>query len=77
MLTKSSAALSGKGMALPNRIESIDIVRSVIMIVMALDHVRDFFGTGGFNPTDPARTTTASAAARRRGPGTHRNQQRP
>jgi uncharacterized membrane protein len=29
------------------------------MIIMALDHVRDFFGISGFNPTDPARTTIA------------------
>ena len=29
------------------------------MILMALDHTRDFFGVAGVNPTNPARTTVA------------------
>jgi uncharacterized membrane protein len=39
------------------RIESVDLVRGLIMILMALDHTRDFFGTLGASPTDLATTT--------------------
>jgi uncharacterized membrane protein len=42
-----------------NRIQSIDILRGLIMLIMALDHVRDFFHNGGAlgDPTNMATTT--------------------
>jgi uncharacterized membrane protein len=41
------------------RLESVDIVRGAVMVLMALDHVRDFFGAPGLNPTNLATTTAA------------------
>ena len=41
------------------RLESVDVVRGAIMIVMALDHTRDFFGVPGISPTDVAKAGAA------------------
>lgn len=42
-----------------SRIQSIDLLRGLLIILMALDHVRDFFGLTSYRPDDLLYTTPA------------------
>ena len=58
---ESSAAAPAAVLAPTRRIrlESVDVVRGLIMIIMALDHTRDYFHFPGQDPTDLSKATAA------------------
>ena len=41
------------------RLQSIDLVRGIAIVIMALDHTRDFFSNAHFNLFDPAQMPLA------------------
>ena len=53
-MSSEASALRGS-----SRNTSIDLLRGMAMIVMALDHVRDFFASKPYDPTDLDHTTPA------------------
>ena len=46
------------------RLKGIDTLRGLVMVLMALDHTRDFWGMTSFNLTDPDKTSVAWFATR-------------
>ena len=61
----SSNSVTTQTTALANsRIASIDVLRGVAMILMPLDHTREFFTNYGSNPLDPQHTTVMLYLAR-------------
>ena len=54
------AAMSSLPGASRARVDAIDVLRGLVMVIMVLDHTRDFVHVGafGFDPTDLTNTTT-------------------
>jgi len=49
--------MTGASQTAGNRLQNVDFLRGLVMILMALDHVREFFTNAQFSPTDLSATT--------------------
>ncbi len=49
--------VASSGHTVARRLDSIDLLRGLVMVIMALDHVRDYFTIARFDPLDLTQTT--------------------
>lgn len=49
-----SGTSAQSGQAARRRVNSVDLLRGLVMVLMALDHTRDFFAAGSMHPRDVA-----------------------
>jgi uncharacterized membrane protein len=57
MATAANAPVFRQTDSSPARLAGVDILRGLVMVIMALDHTRDFFSNATFDPTDLSQTT--------------------
>jgi uncharacterized membrane protein len=43
----------------PRRVDAVDVLRGAVMVLMVLDHTRDYFGDATINPTDLSQVSPA------------------
>ena len=41
------------------RVDAVDVLRGAVMVLMVIDHTRDFFGNAAIDPTDLSRVSPA------------------
>jgi uncharacterized membrane protein len=56
---RPTAATAPPAPAAPRRLDHVDLLRGLVMVLMVLDHVRDYFSAVRFDPTDLTRTDLA------------------
>src|SRR5205085_6872128 len=62
LVSGASAAIEKQGAPAENargRLDSIDVLRGIVMVLMALDHTRDYFTNIKFDPLDANQTNIA------------------